>query len=244
MPAGGTACGSASAPTSRSTRCCLGDLLNDERCVVTSSNRQCVIWLALLQRIRTARTGRNRRSTPRAEPRRRRPVADQHRRRLLRPHADAVGQHAAIDLTVEAKGDLHVDQHHTVEDVGICSGPGGAAGARRQGRHSPLRPLHAADGRDAGHDGDRLERPVLPGVSSARFRRPRSATSTASWSKTSGKRWRPTRCATCTCCCTTAATAITSAKAIFKATARALRMAVELDPRMTGVPSTKGTLTD
>jgi imidazoleglycerol-phosphate dehydratase len=32
-------------------------------------------------------------------------------------------------------------------------------------------------------------------------------------------------------------------EAIFKATARALRMAVEPDPRMTGVPSTKGTLT-
>jgi imidazoleglycerol phosphate dehydratase HisB len=32
------------------------------------------------------------------------------------------------------------------------------------------------------------------------------------------------------------------AEAIFKATARALRMAVEADPRMPGVPSTKGTL--
>jgi imidazoleglycerol-phosphate dehydratase len=32
-------------------------------------------------------------------------------------------------------------------------------------------------------------------------------------------------------------------EAIFKATARALRMAIESDPRMTGVPSTKGTLT-
>jgi imidazoleglycerol-phosphate dehydratase len=31
-------------------------------------------------------------------------------------------------------------------------------------------------------------------------------------------------------------------EAIFKATARALRMAVEMDPRITGVPSTKGTL--
>ena len=33
-----------------------------------------------------------------------------------------LAKHAAIDLTVKAEGDLHVDQHHTVEDVGICLG--------------------------------------------------------------------------------------------------------------------------
>ena len=48
-------------------------------------------------------------------------------------------KHAAIDLTVTAKGDLHVDQHHTVEDVGICLGQalkqalGDKAGIRRYG---------------------------------------------------------------------------------------------------------------
>jgi len=31
-------------------------------------------------------------------------------------------RHALFDLTIEAKGDLHVDYHHTVEDVGICLG--------------------------------------------------------------------------------------------------------------------------
>ncbi len=35
---------------------------------------------------------------------------------------DLLGRHALIDLAVEAKGDLHVDQHHTVEDVGIVLG--------------------------------------------------------------------------------------------------------------------------
>jgi len=35
---------------------------------------------------------------------------------------DLLAKHALIDLTVAAKGDLHVDQHHTVEDVGICLG--------------------------------------------------------------------------------------------------------------------------
>ena len=48
-------------------------------------------------------------------------------------------RHACIDLTVQARGDLHVDQHHTVEDVGICLGTvlrqalGDKAGIRRYG---------------------------------------------------------------------------------------------------------------
>src|SRR5437762_7430799 len=35
---------------------------------------------------------------------------------------DLLGRHSLIDLTVEAKGDLQVDAHHTVEDVGIVIG--------------------------------------------------------------------------------------------------------------------------
>ena len=35
---------------------------------------------------------------------------------------DLLGRHSLIDLTVSAEGDLHVDQHHTVEDVGIVLG--------------------------------------------------------------------------------------------------------------------------
>ncbi|MBI3911447.1 MAG: imidazoleglycerol-phosphate dehydratase HisB [Armatimonadetes bacterium] len=35
---------------------------------------------------------------------------------------DLFARHGLFDLEVEAKGDLHVDQHHTVEDVGICLG--------------------------------------------------------------------------------------------------------------------------
>src|SRR4051794_30615169 len=35
---------------------------------------------------------------------------------------DLFGRHALIDLTVKAQGDLHVDQHHTVEDVGLVLG--------------------------------------------------------------------------------------------------------------------------
>ena len=35
---------------------------------------------------------------------------------------EQLSRHSAIDLTVRAKGDLHIDQHHTVEDVGIALG--------------------------------------------------------------------------------------------------------------------------
>src|SRR5438445_7872973 len=50
-----------------------------------------------------------------------------------------LAKHSLIDLTVTARGDLHVDAHHTVEDVGICYGQGLAqalgdkAGIRRYG---------------------------------------------------------------------------------------------------------------
>src|SRR5690349_8352655 len=50
-----------------------------------------------------------------------------------------LAKHSLIDLTVRADGDLHVDAHHTVEDVGICYGQalaealGDKAGIRRYG---------------------------------------------------------------------------------------------------------------
>lgn len=46
---------------------------------------------------------------------------------------DQVGRHACLELTVQAKGDLHIDAHHTVEDVGITFGQaiGKALGERK-----------------------------------------------------------------------------------------------------------------
>src|SRR5271157_2905039 len=52
---------------------------------------------------------------------------------------DLLARHSLIDLTIQAQGDLHVDAHHTVEDVGICLGKalvqalGDKAGIRRYG---------------------------------------------------------------------------------------------------------------
>ena len=61
---------------------------------------------------------------------------------------EQLGRHAGFDLTVHAKGDLHVDAHHTVEDVGIVLGScldyalGDKAGVRRFA--SALLPLDEA----------------------------------------------------------------------------------------------------
>ena len=61
---------------------------------------------------------------------------------------DQLGRHGGFDLTVEAKGDLHVDGHHTIEDVGIVVGEtfaealGDKAGIRRFA--SGLYPLEEA----------------------------------------------------------------------------------------------------
>ena len=52
---------------------------------------------------------------------------------------DQLARHGMIDLEVEAKGDLHIDAHHTVEDIGITLGQavakalGDKAGIRRYG---------------------------------------------------------------------------------------------------------------
>ena len=92
------------------------------------------------------------------------------------------------------------------------------------------------------HDRARPERPVLPGVQRRRFRRAKIGDFD---SELVEDFWQAV-----------AANALCNlhinvpygrnshhiAEAIFKATARALRMAVEADPRMPGVPSTKGTL--
>ena len=59
-----------------------------------------------------------------------------------------IAVHGGIRLHVRAVGDLEIDDHHTIEDVGPCARRGAQGGARRQARHPPLR-LPAADGRDA-----------------------------------------------------------------------------------------------
>ena len=148
-------------------------------------------------------------------------------------------KHAAIDLTVRAAGDLEVDQHHTVEDTGICLGQalkqalGDKAGIRRYGHFTlPMDETLATVAVD------------LSGRFALAFRADIPAAKIGDFdSELVEEFWRAF-----------AANALCNlhilvhygrnshhiSEAIFKATARALRMAVETDPRMTGVPSTKG----
>jgi imidazoleglycerol-phosphate dehydratase len=154
---------------------------------------------------------------------------------------DALGRHALIDLAVEAQGDLDVDAHHTVEDVGICIGQalaqalGDRAGIRRFGSAAvPLDEalvLAAVDISGRGSLTYDVEVPIeLIGTFDTSLAKEflsalaTNAGLTLHLHEVSGEN---------------AHHIIESA---FKACARALREAVELDPRVVGVPSTKGVL--
>ena len=107
---------------------------------------------------------------------------------------DQLGRHSGFDLRVQAIGDLHIDTHHTVEDVAITRRRGVPRGARRQARHPPLRQrtLPARRGADR-----HRPRPLGPPTSSGTCRCPsrcRSATrpSIRSWPSTRSRR-SPTR---------------------------------------------------
>jgi imidazoleglycerol-phosphate dehydratase len=155
---------------------------------------------------------------------------------------DQIARHGMIDLSVQAKGDLHIDAHHTVEDIGITIGQalaqavGDKKGVRRYG-HAYV-PLDEA-----------LSRVVIdlsgrPGLEfHCNFVRARvgefdvdlvheffqgvvnHANASVHIDNLRGEN------------------AHHQAETIFKAFGRALRMACELDPRASGIlPSTKGAL--
>lgn len=157
----------------------------------------------------------------------------------------AFAKHSLIDLTVEASGDTDIDAHHTVEDTAIALGLalaealGDKAGIRRYGDATvPLdealaravvdlsgRPFLVHGGEPAGFELHRigghftgsLVRHVFEAITL-------NARITAHVDVLAGR--DPHHIA----------------EAEFKAFARAMRVAVERDPRVTGVPSTKGAL--
>jgi len=152
-----------------------------------------------------------------------------------------LARHAAMDLAVKAAGDLEVDQHHTVEDVGICLGQalkealGDKSGIRRFGYFClPMEETLVTSAVDLGGRAYFVFDAQFPSPKIGQFD-----------SELVADFWQAF-----------AANALCNlhvivhhgrnshhiAEAVFKATARALRMAVEPDPRISDVPSTKGSL--
>jgi hypothetical protein len=79
--------------------------------------------------------------------------------RFLDHMLELMTRHGAFDLEVRASGDLDVDQHHTVEDLGIALGEAVSKASGNTPRHQPRRLFHHADGRDTGRRRRRSGRP-------------------------------------------------------------------------------------
>jgi len=150
-------------------------------------------------------------------------------------------RHGAFDLKVDAKGDLHVDQHHTVEDVGICLGQavkqalGDKAGIRRYGHFTlPMEETLCTTAID------------LSGRYYLVFNAAFSSQKIGDFDTELIEDFWQAFAANALCNLHVLVHYGRNnhhiAEAIFKSAARALRAAVEADPRMMGVPSTKGTL--
>jgi imidazoleglycerol-phosphate dehydratase len=155
---------------------------------------------------------------------------------------DQVGRHGMLDLEIAASGDLHIDAHHTVEDVGIALGQavkqalGGKVGVRRYG-HAYV-PLDEA-----------LSRVVIdlsgrPGLTfNVPFTRAIVGTFDVDLVHEFFQGFVNHALATLHVDNLSGDNAHHQAETVFKAFGRALRMACERDPRSAGaVPSTKGTL--
>jgi imidazoleglycerol-phosphate dehydratase len=152
-----------------------------------------------------------------------------------------LARHSLIDLHVEAKGDLHVDAHHTVEDVGICFGKalaqalGDKAGLRRYGSATvPMDEVLVTAAVDLSGRPLCVWNAAVPLEMLGAFNAPLAE-----------EFWRAVASSgllTLHVVCHGGRNTHHIVEGIFKATARALREAVEVDPRMHGVPSTKGVL--
>ena len=154
---------------------------------------------------------------------------------------ETLAKHSALDLRIECKGDLHIDQHHTVEDTGIALGSaidealGDRKGIARAGCfYFPLdealaRTVVDLSGRSYLHwnvsldQGPRsaMDISVLEGFFKAIAD---NARANLHIDLLTGRDFHH------------------GAEAVFKSFARALRQAVALDGRLSGVPSTKGVL--
>lgn len=154
----------------------------------------------------------------------------------------ALGRHALFDLEVEAKGDLHIDFHHTTEDVGIVIGQalrqalGDKRGIRRYGQ--ALLPMDEALAEAAV---DISGRPFL--AWSVPFARDKIGEMDTELFEEFFRALAFNAGITLHVTLKAGSNAHHVAEACFKALARSLRMAVETDPRSPdAIPSTKGVL--
>src|SRR5262245_15668197 len=152
-----------------------------------------------------------------------------------------VAKHGLFDLTVKADGDLHIDAHHTVEDIGICFGQalkdalGDKTGIRRYGHCTlPMDETLVTAAVDLSGRACFVWKADVPNVVLGNFNAElgeeflRAVANAGAFNLHivlhHGRNTHHIL------------------EAVFKATARALRTAVENDPRTSGVPSTKGVL--
>lgn len=155
---------------------------------------------------------------------------------------DQVARHGMMDLEISAKGDLHIDAHHTVEDIGITLGQafaqaiGDKKGLCRYG-HAYV-PLDEA-----------LSRVVVdlsgrPGMEfNVKFVRARIGEFDVDLANEFFQGFVNHAMVTLHIDNLSGDNAHHQAETVFKAFGRALRMAIELDPRAAGmIPSTKGSL--
>jgi imidazoleglycerol-phosphate dehydratase len=154
----------------------------------------------------------------------------------------ALARHALFDLTVQAKGDLSIDAHHTTEDVGIVLGRaldqalGERRGIARFGH--ALVPMDEALAEAAI---DLSGRPLL--AWSVEFERDRIGEMDTELFEEFFRAFATNALMTLHLTRRAGRNAHHLAEACFKATARALRMAITIDPRLgDAVPSTKGSL--
>lgn len=152
-----------------------------------------------------------------------------------------LAKHALFDLTVEADGDLEVDQHHTVEDVGICLGKtlleaiGDKRGLTRYGSMTlPMEETLVTSALDFSGRSWFIYRVEFPTEKIGQFD---SELVREFWQAVAGNALLNLHLVL-----HHGQNSHHIAEAVFKATARALRQAVAIDPRQPGIPSSKGTL--
>jgi imidazoleglycerol-phosphate dehydratase len=154
---------------------------------------------------------------------------------------DQLSRHSLIDMDVHTKGDLHIDDHHTVEDTGIAIGQaitralGDKSGIRRYGECAL-----AMDDAQVRCALDLSGRAYL--VWNVAFPTAKIGTFDCELVREFFQALATQGGITLHVDLVHGINSHHIAEACFKSVARALRMAVEADPRMTGIPSTKGAL--